>query len=153
VDLPAPAGPSIAITMGRSVEATAVSPAWAADIVRVSMDSWNLNELEVDPHLPVVLDSEQEGRAIVIDLPKGEQLQEHQVHERAYLLVVDGLIGITTPDGEDAEGSTGLLAIFDPKERHEVTALEDSRILLVLAPWPGDGHPSLAADERAEKAD
>jgi quercetin dioxygenase-like cupin family protein len=117
------------------------------------MDSWNLNELEVDPHLPVVLDSEQEGRAIVIDLPKGEQLQEHQVHERAYLLVVDGLIGITTPDGEDAEGSTGLLAIFDPKERHEVTALEDSRILLVLAPWPGDGHPSLGADERAEKSD
>jgi quercetin dioxygenase-like cupin family protein len=117
------------------------------------MDSWNLNELDVDPHLPVVLDSEQEGRAIVIDLPKGEQLQEHQVHERAYLLVVEGLIGITTPDGEDAEGTTGLLAIFDPKERHEVTALEDSRILLVLAPWPGDGHPSLGADERAEKAD
>jgi quercetin dioxygenase-like cupin family protein len=108
------------------------------------MDSWNLNELDVDPHLPVVLDSEQEGRAIVIDLPKGEQLQEHQVHERAYLLVVEGLIGITTPDGEDAEGTTGLLAIFDPKERHEVTALEDSRILLVLAPWPGDGHPSAA---------
>jgi quercetin dioxygenase-like cupin family protein len=110
------------------------------------MDSWNLNELNVDPHLPVVLDSEQEGRAIVIDLPKGEQLQEHRVHERAYLLVIDGVIGLTTPGGEDAEGSTGLLAIFDPAERHEVTALEDSRILLVLAPWPGDGHPSQMAD-------
>jgi quercetin dioxygenase-like cupin family protein len=117
------------------------------------MDSWNLNELEVLPHLPAVLDSEKEGRAIVLSLPKGVQMQEHQVHERAWLLVIDGLIGITTPDGEDAEGSTGLLAIFDPAERHEVTALDDSKILLVLAPWPGDGHPSLSADERAEKAD
>jgi quercetin dioxygenase-like cupin family protein len=115
----------------------------AADIEsRVSMESWNLNELEVLPHQPQVLDSESEGRAIVINLPKGEQLQEHQVHERAWVLVIEGVIGITTPDGDDAEGSTGLLAIFDPAERHEVTALEDSRILLVLAPWPGDGHPS-----------
>jgi quercetin dioxygenase-like cupin family protein len=110
------------------------------------MDSWNLNELEVEPRLPEVLDSESEGRAILINLPRGDQLQEHQVHERAWLLVVDGVIGITTPDGEDAEGSTGLLAIFDPKERHEVTALEDARILLILSPWPGDGHPSQPAE-------
>ena len=106
------------------------------------MESWNLNALDVQPHAPQVLDSESEGRAIVISLPKGEQLQEHQVHERASILVIDGMIGIATPDGDSAEGSTGLLAIFDPKERHEVTALEDSRILLVLSPWPGDGHPS-----------
>jgi quercetin dioxygenase-like cupin family protein len=110
--------------------------------VAQAMESWNLNELEVEPRAPQVLDSESEGRAIVINLPKGEQLQEHQVHERAWLLVIDGIIGITTPDGDDAEGATGLLAIFDPAERHEVTALEDARILLVLAPWPGDGHPS-----------
>jgi quercetin dioxygenase-like cupin family protein len=108
------------------------------------MESWNLNELDVQPHAPRVLDSESEGRAIVINLPKGEQLQEHQVHERAWFLVIDGTIGIATPGGDNAEGSTGLLAIFDPAERHEVTALEDSRILLVLAPWPGDGHPSAA---------
>jgi quercetin dioxygenase-like cupin family protein len=109
------------------------------------MDSWNLNELDVAARQPLVLDSESEGRAIVINLPKGEQLQEHQVHERAWLLVINGTIGITTPNGDDAEGSTGLLAIFDPAERHEVTALEDARILLVLSPWPGDGHPSQRA--------
>jgi quercetin dioxygenase-like cupin family protein len=109
------------------------------------MDSWNLNELNVEPHAPQVLDSESEGRAIVINLPKGEQLQEHQVHERAWLLVVDGKVALTTPDGESADGGTGLLAIFDPAERHEVRAVEDSRILLVLAPWPGDGHPSAAS--------
>jgi len=109
------------------------------------METWNLNELPVEPRQPQVLESQTEGRAIVINLPKGEQLQEHQVHERAWLLVVDGMIGITTPGGGNAEGSTGLLAIFDPAERHEVTALEDSRVLLVLAPWPGDGHPSAAS--------
>src|SRR5262249_22808131 len=113
-----------------------------ADRVPAAVESWNLNELQVEPHLPQVLDSESEGRAIVINLPKGEQLQEHQVHERAWVLVIDGLVGITTPDGDDAEGPAGLLASFDPAERHEVTALEDSRLLLVLSPWPGDGHPS-----------
>jgi len=106
------------------------------------MDSWNLNDLEVLPHQPQVLDSESEGRAIVINLPKGEELQEHQVHERAWLLVVDGSIELNTPDGSSAAGGPGLLAIFDPKERHRVQAAEDSRILLVLSPWPGDGHPS-----------
>jgi quercetin dioxygenase-like cupin family protein len=106
------------------------------------MENWNLNELPVEPHQPQVLDSESEGRAIVINLPQGEQLQEHQVHERAWLLVVDGQIEINTPDGESAAGGTGLLAIFDPKERHQVLAAEDSRLLLVLSPWPGDGHPS-----------
>ncbi|HEY7151058.1 MAG TPA: cupin domain-containing protein [Solirubrobacterales bacterium] len=106
------------------------------------MESWNLNELEVDPHLPQVLDSESEGRAIVINLPKGEELQEHQVHERAWLLVIDGKIELDAADGKSAAGGAGLLAIFDPKERHEVRAIEDSRLLLVLSPWPGDGHPS-----------
>ncbi|MFI5027130.1 MAG: cupin domain-containing protein [Solirubrobacterales bacterium] len=108
------------------------------------MDSWNLNELEVEPRLPQVLDSESEGRAIVINLPKGEQLQEHQVHERAWLLVIDGNIELNTPDGTWAAGGPGLLAIFDPKERHDVQAVEDSRLLLLLSPWPGDGHPSQA---------
>jgi quercetin dioxygenase-like cupin family protein len=106
------------------------------------MESWNLNDMPVEPHAPQVLDSESEGRAIVINLPKGEQLQEHQVHERAWLLVVDGKVTLTTPEGSNASGGTGLLAIFDPKERHEVEAVEDSRLLLVLSPWPGDGHPS-----------
>jgi quercetin dioxygenase-like cupin family protein len=106
------------------------------------MESWNLNEMDVEPHQPQVLDSDSEGRAIVINLPKGEQLQEHQVYERAWLLVVDGNVLFTTPNGNNASGGPGLLAIFDPKERHEVEAVEDSRLLLVLSPWPGDGHPS-----------
>ena len=106
------------------------------------MESWNLSEIAVEPRQPEVLGSEDEGRAILINLPKGEQLQEHQVHERAWVLVIDGNIEINTPKGDWAAGSSGLMAVFDPAERHEVTAVEDSRILLVLSPWPGDGHPS-----------
>ena len=108
------------------------------------MESWNLNELEVEPRLPQVLDSESEGRAIVINLPQGEQLQEHQVPVRAGLLVFAVNIEHNRRVAMWAAGAPGLLAIFDPKERHEVQAVEDSRLLLVLSPWPGDGHPSQA---------
>jgi quercetin dioxygenase-like cupin family protein len=106
------------------------------------MESWDISKLDVQARHPVVLDSEDEGRAIVIQLPAGEQLQEHQVHERAWVLVVEGQVKIDLPSGESVSGGTGLLAVFDPAERHEVSAVEDSRLLLVLAPWPGDGHPS-----------
>ena len=106
------------------------------------MRSWDLSTIDVEPRQPVVLDSENEGRAIVINLPAGEQLQEHQVHERAWVLVISGSVRIDLPDGDSAEGGAGLMAVFDPAERHEVTATEDARFLLVLAPWPGEGHPS-----------
>ena len=36
---------------------------------------------------------------------------------------------------------TRIAAVFDPHERHEVRANTEARLLLVLAPWPGDGHP------------
>jgi quercetin dioxygenase-like cupin family protein len=106
------------------------------------MRSWDISSLDVEPHHPQVLDSEAEGRAIVLQLPSGERLQEHQVHERAWLSVVSGRIRIDGSPSESVSGGPGFLAVFDPAERHEVVAEEDSRILLVLAPWPGDGHPS-----------
>lgn len=109
------------------------------------MRSWKLNELDVQPHQPEVLESEQEGRAIVIDLPAGEQLQEHQVHERAWVVVTAGELEISDSDGGSVVGGPGLLCVFNPNERHEVTAKADSRLLLVLAPWPGEGHPSSAS--------
>ncbi len=105
------------------------------------MQSWKLNEMDVEASKPQVLDSESEGRAIVINLPAGEQLSEHQVHERAWLLVTDGEIEVSDAD-DKVSGGAGLLAIFDPNERHEVTATSDARLLLVLSPWPGEGHPS-----------
>jgi quercetin dioxygenase-like cupin family protein len=106
------------------------------------MRGWSLNDIDVEPHKPVVLDSEAEGRAILISLPAGEQLQEHQVHERAWLAVVSGAVTISDPDGETTEAGAGFLAAFDPNERREIRAGEDTRLLLLLSPWPGEGHPS-----------
>jgi redox-sensitive bicupin YhaK (pirin superfamily) len=107
------------------------------------MRSWDITMLDVQPSSPAVLDSEAEGRAIVIHLPAGERLGEHQVHERAWLLVVSGAIEIDGPGGDAASGGPGLLAEFDPNERREVRATEDARLLLLLSPWPGEGHPRL----------
>jgi len=104
------------------------------------METWDIASLDVEPHQPAVLRSDPEARVIAINLPAGEQLQEHQVHERAYVVVVDGEIEVAVGDGT-ISGGAGLLAVFDPHERHEVRARSDARLLLVLAPWPGDGHP------------
>ena len=105
------------------------------------MEHWDLNTLAVEPHHPAILHSARgEARSILICLPAGEQLREHQVHERAYVVVVDGEIEVAVGDGT-ISGGAGLLAVFDPHERHEVRARSDARLLLVLAPWPGDGHP------------
>ena len=104
------------------------------------MEHWDLRALAVEPRHPQILQSARgEGRAIAIHLPAGEQLQDHSVHERAYLTVVDGEIEVDA--GETVTAGPGALLVFDPRERHEVRATSDARLLLVLAPWPGDGHP------------
>ena len=54
------------------------------------MEHWDINALSLDAHQPQVLRSDDETRAIVLLLPAGEELQEHQVHERAYVVVVGG---------------------------------------------------------------
>jgi quercetin dioxygenase-like cupin family protein len=105
------------------------------------MQTWDIAGLEVEPHKPEVLRSDGESRAIVIQLPAGEELSDHQVHERAYLVVVSGEVEIVDA-GESVSGGAGLLAQFDPNERHAVRAVSDARLLLMLSPWPGVGHPS-----------
>ena len=106
------------------------------------MESWDVASLDVEPHRPQVLRSDDETRVIAINLPAGELLQEHQVHERAYLVVASGEVEVEH-DSRVESGGPGFLAHFDPNERHEVRAKADSRIVLILAPWPGDGHPNL----------
>ena len=105
------------------------------------MESWDIRSLEIEPRRPQVLRSDDETRAIAIRLPGGEALQEHQVHERAYLLVAEGEIEISN-DGGSVTGGAGFLAHFEPNERRTVRAITDARLVLVLAPWPGMGHPS-----------
>jgi quercetin dioxygenase-like cupin family protein len=105
------------------------------------MDTWDVASLPVEPRQPEVLRSDDETRVIAINLPGGERLQEHQVHERAWLVVASGEIEVEQ-GGRTVTGGAGFLAHFEPAERHEVRATSDARLILLLAPWPGDGHPS-----------
>jgi len=105
------------------------------------MESWDIRSLPIEPHRPQVLRSDDESRAIAIHLPGGEELQEHQVHERTWLVVVDGQVEVAQ-DGRTVPASAGFLAHFEPNERRTVRAVSDARLVLVLAPWPGTGHPS-----------
>jgi quercetin dioxygenase-like cupin family protein len=105
------------------------------------MDTWDVASLQVQPRQPEVLRSDDETRVIAINLPGGERLQEHQVHERAWLVVAAGEIEVEQ-GGQTVTGGPGFLAHFEPAERHEERATSDARLILLLSPWPGDGHPS-----------
>jgi len=113
------------------------------------MRTWDLDGLGLEARRPEILSSGDAARVIVLVLPAGERLQDHEVHERAWLVVLEGEIEIEA-DGESVGGRRGLVAEFGPQERHEVRATADARLLLVLAPWPGDGHPgAMTLDEKA----
>ena len=105
------------------------------------MQSWDLKALDLKPRLPEILFSSESGRAILLDLAAGERLSDHEVHERTWLLVIDGDVVVRGPAGEESTGRSGLLVELAPGERHEVQAGAGARLLLVLTPWPGAGHP------------
>lgn len=115
------------------------------------MQSWDLKAVEAEPHQPLILASADDARTIVLHLPAGEELQEHEVHERARVVVIDGEVDVTTAAGGSVPASAGHLFEFDPGERHTVAARSDARLLLILTPWPGDGHPgAMTLEEKAE---
>ena len=105
------------------------------------MRSWNLRALDLKPRLPEILSSTSEARAIVLDLQAGESLPDHEVHERAWVVIVEGQVELTSAGGECVSGGPGLLVELAPTERHEVVARSHARLLLLLTPWPGAGHP------------
>src|SRR5450755_3120818 len=115
------------------------------------MNSWDIRCLALRPHSPKILATTDDARAIVLEIPAGESLSDHQVHERAWVTVIDGEVEITTTDGEAITGGPGLMVQFAPSERHAVLARSTARLLLLLTPWPGLGHPGpVTEEERAE---
>lgn len=116
------------------------------------MESWDLTSVEVEPRQPRILASGDDARSILLNLPEGEEMQEHEVHERARLIVVDGVVDVTTENGAgSANASAGHLFEFDPGERRTIVARSDARLLYVLSPWPGDGHPgAMTLEEKAQ---
>jgi quercetin dioxygenase-like cupin family protein len=103
---------------------------------------WHLNEIETPngTRSPVVLHS-QDGseRVVLIELAPGEALGEHQVKEAALLLVLAGALRVDAGD-ESVDAIAGELFRFEPDERRSVTSDDGARVLLTLAPWPGEGH-------------
>ena len=105
------------------------------------MRSWNLREIEVKggSRSPVVLDSDEAARAVLIVLEPGQSLGDHQVKEHAFVLVLDGSARIESSEGT-IDAGPGTLFTFEPDERRAVSTQTGARILLFLAPWPGEGH-------------
>ena len=115
------------------------------------MRSWDLKTVRVKPHEPEILSTGNDARVILLSIPAGEELQEHEVHERARIVVIDGQVDVVTPEGEKVSAAAGHMFEFAPGERHAVSAREDATVLLLLSPWPGVGHPGAMSLE--EKAD
>jgi len=105
------------------------------------VQSWNLREIDAPggSRSPVVLRSDEAARAVLIVLDPGQRLGDHQVKECALVAVVDGQVQVES-GGETVNGGAGSFFSFDVDERRSISTDEGARILLVLAPWPGEGH-------------
>ena len=111
------------------------------------VEAWDLRQIETPggSRSPVVLHSNG-ARAVLIALDPGQELGDHQVKERAWISIVEGSARIEWGD-DSAAAEPGMLFMFDPDERHAVSSAGGARLLLMLAPWPGEGH------YRAEEAE
>jgi len=105
------------------------------------MERWDLLTIPAPQGTrdPVVLHQDDGARAVLIVLQPGQELGDHQVKENAWLTVLDGTVRVNA-DGQSYDAARGALFRFAPDERHAVASDDGARVLLMLAPWPGDGH-------------
>ena len=105
------------------------------------METWWLPEIDTPSgtRSPIVLKSEDEARAVLVGIDPGQELGDHQVKEHAWVLVVNGSARIGA-GGESVDAPAGTLAHFEPDERRSVSSETGAKVLLLLAPWPGEGH-------------
>jgi quercetin dioxygenase-like cupin family protein len=105
------------------------------------VQDWNLRAIETPggSRSPVVLRSDPGARAVLIGLDPGQSLGEHQVKEGALVAVIDGSVRVES-GGKTVEGTAGHFFYFDADERRSISSTAGARILLVLSPWPGEGH-------------
>ena len=115
------------------------------------MQSWNLREIETPggSRSPVVLRSDPGSRAVLIVLEPGQGLGDHQVKEGALVAVVEGSV-LVEAGGTKIDGEAGCCFSFDADERRSISSEKGARLLLVLSPWPGEGH--YRGEEKAASA-
>jgi mannose-6-phosphate isomerase-like protein (cupin superfamily) len=106
-----------------------------------AVQSWDITTIEAPGGTvdPTVLTTDDGTRAIAIRLEAGQAMNDHQVRERAWVVVVEGRTKIRSGD-EVVDGGVGTLVTFEPGERHAISSEGGARLLLILAPWPGPGH-------------
>ncbi len=75
-------------------------------------------------------------RQTIIALKAGEKLGEHEAPGEATLLVLRGRVSLGTASGEQEVGTHELAEI--PMERHDLSAHEDSVVLLTVAKAVGN---------------
>jgi quercetin dioxygenase-like cupin family protein len=106
------------------------------------MQRWDLLELDAPAGTrdPIVLHSDDGARAVLVVLTPGQSLGDHQVRENAWVVVLEGTVYFSSGDDPPLVAASGTLARFEAGERHALTSPDGARVLLVLAPWPGEGH-------------
>ena len=105
------------------------------------MQYWDLTAVDAPRGTrdPAVIFEDDGARAVLIVLEPGQALGDHQVKENAWISVVDGAVDASAGDETVTLGPGGFLH-FAPGERHSVGSAGGARILLLLAPWPAEGH-------------
>jgi len=105
------------------------------------MLTWDLTTHDLEVHKPEVLHSDDgAARGIGILLPAGEEMQEHETRESAWVVIVAGEVEVEQEGGETSRGGAGSVFHFEAHERREIRAASEARLLLVLAPWPAPDH-------------
>jgi quercetin dioxygenase-like cupin family protein len=104
------------------------------------MKTWDITSIDLEVHKPSVLHSDEgAARGIAILLPTGEQLQDHETREAAWVVVTGGEVEVQG-NGTTERGGAGHVFHFEAHERRDIRATRDARLLLLLAPWPAPDH-------------
>jgi quercetin dioxygenase-like cupin family protein len=105
------------------------------------VQSWDLLTIETPggSRSPAVLFSDEHARAVLIALEPGQELGEHEVKEHAFVIVLDGELQVES-ERFSIDAGAGTLLSFEREERRTVSSAAGARLLLLLAPWPGEGH-------------
>ena len=105
------------------------------------VESWDLTAVATPggSRSPVVLHSDDEARAVLMVLEPGQELGEHEVKENAFLIVVDGVVQIAA-GGQPIDAGPARSSASIPRSGTRFPHRDGARLLLLFAPWPGEGH-------------
>jgi quercetin dioxygenase-like cupin family protein len=109
--------------------------------------TWNLLTIESpegtrDPH---VIHEGDRSRGVLLVLNAGQSLDEHEVRESTWALVVEGAIEVSAAGSDEALTlEQGSLVYWNAQERRSIASPQGARMLMILTPWPGEGHYTAA---------